>query len=343
MALKLMASREGASIAASKVEGSTVGEVRQTIVEDWRLQPSWSLTPHILVAWMHRFAAKPQGLLESARELADSRGVSLRALVLPPPANPSTGRGTAPNPATKGPWPLGSALSQVRAVAALLEARFSGSRSLDEATFGMLEPLLLRSTFGDPRAVTVSDGWKEVRKLVERPYDEFFQSLVREDLALFFGHLMRADDRERFWLRYLGSIRRTLCVLDPEGLSILDRKLTGAPESTRAALGRVVQTRWGHTDKACAFCLFFENHVMVEFSVVGNAGYLYERHTFEQVFLPRISHGTLDSPAALKDQRRTKHRLFHGGRWQQVMSEKLLQLGIEADRPARGGRDAPRR
>jgi hypothetical protein len=340
LSLREIAGQDGARKAAEAVEAETLGEVHRTVVEDWRLQPSWTLTPHVLLEWMRRSLGTRHALSGPVRELFDSEGDVLRALLLPPPApTVASGRSTSPSSPPRRAVTHGSLLVQIRAVATLLEARFSQRMSLDEATFAALEPALLRSTFGDPRTVTISDAWKQVRTLSTQPYDAFLQGLVREDLALFFRHLMREEDRERFWLRYLGSIRRTLCVLDRDAYSALDHKLTGAPEATRAALARVVRTRSKNLDGTCAFCLFFDDFVMVEFSVVGNAGYLYDRQDFERQFFSRIQGGEFESPASLKDKRVAKFRLVHQRRWQHEMELELRRYGIKSDQ--RGARYAP--
>jgi hypothetical protein len=149
---------------------------------------------------------------------------------------------------------------------------------------------------------------------------------------------MREDDRERFWLRYLGSIRRTFCVLDPNAYEVLERKLSGASEATRSALGRVVRTRSTPIDASSAFCLFFDDFVMVEFSVVGNAGYLYDRRAFEREFLPTIQDGCLTSPASLKNKQAAAFRLIHRRDWQVEMDMQLLSRNVRSDpRPRRGG------
>jgi EH_Signature domain len=337
--LRELAGRQGAANAASVLRADTLAEAHRTIVEDWRLQPSWTLTPHALVEWMRRRLSTHEGLSGPVKEFLRSDGEPLRALLLPLPAPiPSTARTTTTLRPTRTALTQGSLVVQIRAVATLLEARFSQRPSIDEATFAAVEPALLRSTFGDPRTVTTSDAWSQVRTLCTQPYDAFLQGLVREDLALFFRHLMRADDRERFWLQYLGSIRRTVCVLDRDAYSALDHKLTGAAEAIRAALARVIRTRSGNVDDTCAFCLFFDNFVMVEFSVVGNAGYLYDRQDFEREFLARMHTAQLESPAALKNRSSAKFRLLHHRGWQDDMALELLKRGVRADR--RTGRHA---
>jgi hypothetical protein len=328
--LSEIAGSEGASTAAEAVEADTLLEVHRTIVEDWRLQPSWSLTPHVLVEWMRHRVARRRSLNGSVRELLDGNAQELRALLLPGIVSAAPKRQSTDRVALVH----GSPAVQVRAVATLLEARFPQAISLDDTVFGMIEPALLKSTFGDPRAVTTSDGWKRVRVLCTQPYDAFLQGLIREDLALFFRHLMREDDRERFWLKYLGSIRRTVCVLDRDAYWTMDHKLTD--EAARAALGRVVCTRSRHLDGTCAFCLFFDDIVMVEFSIKGNAGFLYDRQVFEQRFSSRFQSGEIDTPASLKGKA-AERRLVHRGQWQPKMELELLQRGIRSDRQRRGG------
>lgn len=342
VSLSTIVRQEGAWVAAGSVEVRSLGELHRLLVEDWRLQPTWSLTPHILVEWIRRSGREREGLIDSVRELVDPGSEALRALLLPAPALSNSVRGVSPArlPIQKA-VAHGSLAVQIRAVAALLTGRFPAAAALDESTFAALEPLLLRSTFGDPRIANVSGAWAKVRTLVPESYDAFLQSLVREDIALFFRYVMREEDRERFWLRYLGSIRRTLCVLDPDAFRSLEQKLAGAEERTRAALGRVVRTPSRQVDGTSAFCLYFDQVVMVEFSNSGNAGYLYDRHIFERDLLKSIQQGTVTSPASLKDREKKNFRLVHRGDWQPKMERELMSHRIRPD--ARLNRSAAHR
>jgi hypothetical protein len=322
-----VAARDGAKNAAAAVVGRSVAEVYRTVVEEWRLQPSWSLTPHVLIEWMRRRVGARDALNASVGDLCAVDGDALRTLLLPPEASTMARRHS---PTVKG-LAHGSRTVQIRTIAVLLDGKFGRGSAVNATAFGALEPLFLRSTFGDPRAVTISDAWKEVRALASESYDAFLQGLIRDDLALFFRHLMQADDRERFWLRYLGSVRRTICVLDRDAYWHLERQLAGAPEMTRAALQRVIRTQSKNVDGSCAFCLFFDKFVMVEFSIVGNAGYLYDRGVFEERFASRLLRGELPSPGSLKD-RAARARLIHRRDWQSVMEFELRRHGIQRDR-----------
>ena len=338
--VKHLASRTGAKDAVAQLAMSTLTAVYKTLVEGWRLQPSWTVTGHILVEWCRRAGrGRDGGLVSSVRELMDTNGALLRALLLPGPSAQEVQRNARVDGAKKPvATAKGSTLMHVKTAAVMLRARFSPGEGLDEATFSALEPMFLRSTFGDPRTLTVSKAWSDVRAEVPEAYDAFLQGLVRDDLALFFQHLMREQDRERFWLRYLKSIRRTLCVLSPDGYAHLDRRLAGASETHRAALQRAARTRAADVDGASAFCLFFGEFVMVEFSVRGNAGYLYEGRGFEEEVLAMLRAGGLRSPAALKklEKSGSRGRLVHRQGWQEVMDGALLERGIVPDRRRRG-------
>ena len=123
-------------------------------------------------------------------------------------------------------------------------------------------------------------------------------------------------------------------MLDRDAYWTMDQKLTD--ETARAALGRVVCTRSRNLDGTCAFCLFFDDIVMVEFSIKGNAGYLYDRRAFEQRFSARLQSGEIDTPASLKGKA-AESRLVHRGEWQPKMELALLQRGIRSDGQRRGG------
>ncbi len=334
-----LASRAGATDAVAQLEMSTLAAVHKTLVDEWRLQPSWTVTGHILVEWCRRAGNSRDGLVSSVRELMDTNGEPLRALLLPGSSAQEMPRSVRTDGVGKPPATAkGSTAIHVKTTAVMLEARFSSRVALDEGTFSVLEPMLLRSTFGDPRTLNVSKAWSDVRAEVPEAYDAFLQGLVREDLALFFQHLMKEQDREQFWLRYLKSIRRTLCVLSPDEYGRLDRRLAGASETHRAALQRATRTQAADVDKASAFCLFFGGFVMVEFSVRGNAGYLYEGSGFEEEVLAMLRAGRLRSPAALKKLENSgiRRRLVHRQGWQGLMEGALLERGVVPDRRRRG-------
>lgn len=115
-------------------------------------------------------------------------------------------------------------------------------------------------------------------------YQAFLEELIREDLDFFFDRAMKESARKEFWLRYLKSIRRTVCVLDPPAYQNLQRGKAALPVELQAALARALKF---HGGVVSAFCLWFDGFVVVEFSHTGNAAYIYTRDDFEKSHHPQ--------------------------------------------------------
>jgi hypothetical protein len=188
-----------------------------------------------------------------------------------------------------------------------------------------LERILVEGSFGDPRNI-LSKDWEEVRKLSRGGFEAFTLGLIREDLRFFFSHAMKEEDRGRFWLRYLGSIRRTVCILDSETHRSVNNAARTLDENARMAARRALAT---DDVGVSAFCLVFDNWVAIEFSKTGNATYVYRREDFEQTVLPptrkrpRLTH--------LKQKELAEGRLVHNGDWQSAFRLTLERLGIRPD------------
>lgn len=219
--------------------------------------------------------------------------------------------------------------ARVAVVAAALECR--ASRLIREGVRGRLEECLVSkdSVFGDPRIKTLTEAWTQVRHRAPRAFDDFLSTLIQQDLEFFFERAMREEDRRRFWLRYLGSIRTTTCWLDPATYDELSRMAATLPPEQHAAFRRARRLSKG---RVSAFSLSFERYVVVEFSDTGNAAFVYRHQDLEK----KLRGEPVESANDLRDGLNggfATERLTHGGRWQTRFAQTLLGLGIDWDRP----------
>jgi hypothetical protein len=217
-------------------------------------------------------------------------------------------------------------------IAALLRA---AARSAADANhWSVFTESLLRSDFGDPRVPPESPGWTEVKRVDRTSYDMFLEALISEDLEIFFAHAMQDPRRRQFWLRYLKSVRRTVCILDNVTHERLSRQFAGADKKMSAALSRARRfAKRGRTAIPQAFCLYFDTCVVVEFSQTGNAAFIYSRDDFERTFERDVRIGALEGPEDLKHQSLRLERIIHQGpNWEQNADEKLHRLGIQRGR-----------
>jgi hypothetical protein len=324
VSIRELVSTRGARASARATAAKSLVECLRRLTEEWRYSVSWGVTSCALVAWLDEASA---GDLDASVDLlvGDPEQQALRALLLPRPLQAGQPVG-----------PRGSEVARATAIAVILKSRFPEARSIRRETFARVEPILLDGEFGDPRLVNVSNAWSRVERSVPSAYRAFVESLVREDLAFFFGQAMQAQDRREFWLRYLGSIRRSLCVLGGSAFRRIEAALAvGAEPEAARALQRAYRTLAG--EYTSAFCLFFDSWVVVEFSAVGNAAYVYQRADFERVLLPRIigdarKHEPRPSlSASTRDLKRRDvafHRLYHHQGWQPTFESFLSQFGI---------------
>lgn len=251
---------------------------------------------------------------EPSRAVVDElRGVpEVAAIVLPAP---QAGNGLVAGLKYRSGAPVAKAML----VASLL-------RRLESEQDGQIVEVLLDSTMGDPRLLPLSEGWRRVHEQDPSAFDKFVGALTRDDLKLFFQHAMREPDRERFWLRYVGAIRRTLCVVDKGSARALEDRLRASEAGLRASLKRV--KRLTSSDSVSAFCLYFDRYVVVEFSSTGNAAYVYARDVFERELEPSLTAGRLARAADLKKKSLRVHRITHLSGWESSAASELAGLHI---------------
>jgi hypothetical protein len=302
----------GVSLVARKFGPITDGRVLAGAIMDAGLSWRWELTAHIVEQWfLHRRSAWGE-MLPGVLEVEE-----LRWSLLPPLPNEDDAR-------------VRSTLDvRANVVAALIEDGMSGA--LAAPVFEAVATRLLQSKFGDPRIPPLSAGWLGVRERRPRAFGAFVQALIGNDLRFFFQLVHGDAERLAFWERYLPRIQGAFCVLDPSAHDSVRHALR-ASEDPRAAsaLARVRRARQRSTGGQ-AFCLFFEDFVAVEFSVTGNAAYIYQRSAFERAILPGV-HTGLAETKDLKRPDLPHERIRHQPGWQR--KARLLLASWEQ---ARGG------
>lgn len=304
--------RDGPRWLAARASWSSLDEARVSL-ERHHFKARWSYAAQAL-AHAARGIAERRGFEAVWRELATAPALASTLLPQATRAGAPWFFGPAPPPRS------GSTIARALFVAQALESMQSGRASLDDRFVGAL----LESELADPRVLPVSRGWSLVREAAPAAYETFLQSLIRDDLALFFEHAMHEPPRRDFWLHYLPSIRRTVCVM-PSGIYRgLASRLATSDAKTRAALGRARQFTSGDTS---AFCLYFDRIVVVEFSKTGNAAYVYARSEFESRMEAQILDNQVLSLDDLKERERAD-RLSHRGAWERKAHEYLRGHGI---------------
>jgi len=284
------------------------------------MRKSWQFALHA-VAWWVDNRSQVSAIDELWGELATIPEVAIQLLPTLSVGRGAWFKGTA---GATGPAPRASARTLVGILRSIL--RSSGGLSETVATS------LLASELGDPRLAGESLGWQRARETDRTVVEAFVSQLVREDLALFFEHAMRDPARARFWLRYLPHIRRTVTLLTPSAHDELRGRLAGAQDGARSALLRT--RRFRRDQGVSAFCLYFDRMVIVEFSVTGNAAYVYGRAHFEQLLGPRIDKGGITAFDQLKVRGPGIERILHHSGWQVDTAGFLGRYGIEPQRKA---------
>ena len=173
----------------------------------------------------------------------------------------------------------------------------------------------------DPRLPRNAQNWLGVD---EKAHAIFVQWLSREDIEFFFEHVLpRRDDphgRKPFWLRYVGQLRRSrpLLALDDE----VRLKATLSREKLVGNYGRMES--WANTS---AFLLDFGKVMVVEFSKVGNASFVYESGDIDSVVAEFWSEARFPVKT-LKQQDLSQYRIVHRVGWQEGMRSILARYGV---------------
>jgi hypothetical protein len=283
-----------------------------------RCRNGWQFSSEVSAAWIEMAAATGSAI-----------GVWQQISAQPRAANPIL-PALSENRWFDG-WPDGSRggtappRTQVTVVRALLQLALNDQRGPSE---DFVEKLLQLSSFGDPRAARVSEYWRALQARDPVLFGQFVDMLMEEDLELFFQHAMSAEDRKEFWLSYVGPIRRTIAVLAKDTHERLDEALQGS-DTGRGVLAR---TRVAKRGRVSAFCLVFDRVVVVEFSEVGNAAYVYQRDVFEQSVYP--DGAAIDAATDLRRSDLRHSRVLHHVNWQTQATDLLSDYGVVRPPPS---------
>ena len=173
----------------------------------------------------------------------------------------------------------------------------------------------------DPRLSANGPNWAGISDAAR---DIVIQWLSAEDIQLFFDHVLpHRDDphgRKPFWLRYKGKVKRSRPIL-----SSLDESRWLANLETR---GKRNFGKMAYLCDTSAFLLDFGRVIVIEFSKVGNAVYVYEHRD-----VPDID-GSFWSQApfslnTLKQKNSCIEAMTHNQLWKNKMRTLLAQYGIQ--------------
>jgi hypothetical protein len=211
-------------------------------------------------------------------------------------------------------WKLDSFKVSVQGMI-LASSRFSPQQSDALRDFILSDNRLL-----DPRLPANGPNWAGISELAR---NTVIQWLSAEDIQLFFDHVLTTRNdphgRKPFWLRYKGKVRRSRPLL-----ATLDESRWQANTSTRG------KRNFGRMDYFCntsAFMLDFGRVMVVEFSQVGNAVYVYEHRGVPDLNDAFWSEARF-SLSTLKQRDRCIERMTHTTLWQSKMRTLLAQFGI---------------
>lgn len=315
----------GPATLAKTLDAFTLGEARKELQQrGW--EPGWAYTSITLAMWARMFVDRGSYFDTLWYEIAAD--TALEATLLPRRAD---GLQSWFSDAPRSARIRACVPAQAVFVSALLRAACRGG--VDATNWNVFCDGLLRSEFRDPRMPPESTGWARLKQSDKESFQFFLELLISEDLEVFFDHAMNDRRRREFWLRYLKSLRRTTCILDGSTYDRLKRQLSGAERKMAAAILRAHQfTTRGGAASAQAFCLYFDNVVIVEFSEKGNAAYVYDRDVFEKLFERQIRDHQLRDHHKLKATNFCRDRIIHNSSgWEQNTARALRYLGIYPD------------
>jgi hypothetical protein len=173
----------------------------------------------------------------------------------------------------------------------------------------------------DPRLAANGPNWAGISDVAR---DTVIQWLSAEDIQLFFDHVLpQRDDphgRKPFWLRYKAKVKRSRPIL-----SSLDETRWLANQETRG------KRNFGRMEYLCdtsAFLLDFGRIMVIEFSKVGNAVYVYEHRDVPDIDDSFWSQARF-SLSKLKQKKKCIEAMTHNNLWKNKMKTLLAQYGIQ--------------
>ncbi len=180
---------------------------------------------------------------------------------------------------------------------------------------------LALTKLGDLRNPTNAARWLGIKDAAK---DEFIKWLSRGEIEFFFDHVLPegADPhgRKDFWLRYVGQVRQSRALLNKEDRDRF-RLLPVKVKEKIGSFGLIEGT-------SSAFLLDFGAVLAIEFSVAGNACFIYERAMTPRI-VPEFWTAGAFSNFQLKKNKYSVERVIHRrGIWTQHLSQTLAGFGI---------------
>lgn len=219
-----------------------------------------------------------------------------------------------------GGWPIAEFKLEVGAT--ILSP---GIGELPVALDGFKRFVLQDDRLRDPRLPTNGKNWLGVP---EEARQRFIQWLSRDDIELFFEHVLpRGSDphgRKDFWLRYVKRVLKSRPLLNWRDQT----RLVARMAQLRGQVGNYGRIT-GLADTS-AFLLDFGRVVVVEFSQVGNACYIYEKAVAEELLPAFWSTEPFDVSGrrGLKQRSLAAHRVSHAGYWRDELANILARYGV---------------
>jgi hypothetical protein len=178
----------------------------------------------------------------------------------------------------------------------------------------LIKVVLSDSRLGDPRLPRNTKNWLGISEARQR----FLQWLSRADINFFFEHVLpKGKDphsRKAFWLRYVSRV-------------LMSRPLLNRDDEDRLRVTiRSLKEQIGHFGRihgpTSAFLLDFGPLVVIEFSQVGNACYLYEKpsssNVIDDFWSPEVF-----TVSGLKRRALAIETIVHRAGWQMTLSHLL--------------------
>lgn len=197
------------------------------------------------------------------------------------------------------------------------------ARESEEVQAMVMDFLLKNESIGDPRIHP--ENWAGIREDAKL---KVIQWLSREDINFFFELLLRDRDdkhgRKSFWLKYVEKISRSRALVSKEDLRHHAVRLREMKEKGRS-YGELAGS-----NTSSAFVLDFGRIVVVEFSEVGNACYIYKKEAFSELLEEFWSK---DVPfRLLKNQDVVAERITRSMKdWQNSARQILSRFGVRRD------------
>ncbi len=322
-------SATGPNLVAQILSRVPLTSLRDHLTEHTGIEPRWEFASAVVGAWFEQRRRQGLSLTPDWRLVCEDE--QLQRVLIPPR---SEGKSSTKAPAPPS-GPRTSMSIHAAFAATVVDAVLQRPPLLETAALDWLTDRLLSSSFRDPLVPPETEGWRQVRSRATH-YEDFRSSLIRDDLEVFFQEAMSEPDRKQFWLRYLPAIRRTMCLLGPSLYKSFHDRLGGADEKRRATLRRARRFSSGDIH---AFCIYFDQIVVVEFSHSGNAAYVYTRAEFEERFRTLELGGRMSGAADLKRQNHHARILHHRG-WQSEAADLLERNGVPAQPKSKGSHHA---